>query len=91
MIDALIDYLKSNGEWYMSNLFLFCYYMLLFVIYYIFLIKFCSGSSCSLKRYCTNKQFQNKQFKKTNIIKTEKKGYGICAVEDIPKYINFTI
>lgn len=55
----------------------------------MFLIKFCSGSSCSLKRYCTNKQFQNKQFKKTNIIKTEKKGYGICAVEDIPKYIHF--
>lgn len=48
---------------------------------------FKSGSGCSLKRYCTNKQFQNKQFKKTNIIKTEKKGYGICAVEDIPKYV----
>lgn len=47
-----------------------------------------SGSGCSLKRYCTNKQFQNKQFKRTNIIKTEHKGYGICAVEDIPKYVN---
>lgn len=48
-------------------------------------ILYYSGSGCSLKRYCTNKQFQNKQFKKTKIIKTENKGYGICAVEDIPK------
>lgn len=50
--------------------------------------NFFSGLGCSLKRYCTNKQFQNKQFKKTNIIKTDNKGYGICAVEDIPKYTN---
>ncbi|XP_060861460.1 uncharacterized protein LOC132938562 isoform X2 [Metopolophium dirhodum] len=49
------------------------------------LLKVECGLGCSLKRYCTNKQFQNKQFKKTNIIKTENKGYGICAVEDIPK------
>ncbi|XP_025204603.1 uncharacterized protein LOC112601289 isoform X2 [Melanaphis sacchari] len=49
------------------------------------LLKVECGSSCSLKRFCTNKQFQNKQFKKTNIIKTANKGYGICAVEDIPK------
>ncbi|XP_025415197.1 uncharacterized protein LOC112686918 isoform X2 [Sipha flava] len=49
------------------------------------LLKVECGSGCSLKRYCTNKQFQNKQFKKTKIIKTENKGYGICAVEDIPK------
>lgn len=46
-----------------------------------------SGSDCSLKRYCTNKQFQNKQFKNTNIIKTKNKGYGICAAEDIPMYV----
>jgi len=52
---------------------------------------FFSGLGCSLKRYCTNKQFQNKQFQKTNIIKTDNKGYGICAVEDIPKYINIII
>ncbi|CAH1720992.1 unnamed protein product [Aphis gossypii] len=49
------------------------------------LLKVECGSGCSLKRYCTNKQFQNKQFKKTNIIKTANKGYGICAIEDIPK------
>ncbi|KAL5242931.1 hypothetical protein ACI65C_010341 [Semiaphis heraclei] len=49
------------------------------------LLKVECGLGCSLKRYCTNKQFQNKQFKKTNIIKTDNKGYGICAVEDIPK------
>ncbi|XP_060834189.1 uncharacterized protein LOC132917458 [Rhopalosiphum padi] len=49
------------------------------------LLKVECGLGCSLKRYCTNKQFQNKQFKKTNIIKTANKGYGICAIEDIPK------
>lgn len=49
------------------------------------LLKVECGLGCSLKKYCTNKQFQNKQFKKTNIIKTDNKGYGICAVEDIPK------
>ncbi|XP_050545151.1 uncharacterized protein LOC126907706 [Daktulosphaira vitifoliae] len=49
------------------------------------LLKIECGSSCSLKRYCSNKQFQNKQFKKTKLFKTDNKGYGICALEDIPK------
>ncbi|XP_050527182.1 uncharacterized protein LOC126897539 isoform X2 [Daktulosphaira vitifoliae] len=43
------------------------------------------GSGCSLKSLCTNKQFQNKQFKRTQIVKTEDKGYGVCALEDISK------
>lgn len=70
---------------------MFCINILFVPMYYMcknIFFFFCSGLGCSLKRYCTNKQFQNKQFKKTNIIKTENKGYGICAVEDIPKYVN---
>ncbi|VVC32419.1 Post-SET domain,AWS domain,SET domain,SRI, Set2 Rpb1 interacting [Cinara cedri] len=49
------------------------------------MLKVECGSRCRYKQNCTNKQFQNKQFKKINIIKTAKKGYGICAAEDIPK------
>ncbi|XP_050438814.1 probable histone-lysine N-methyltransferase CG1716 [Adelges cooleyi] len=43
------------------------------------------GSGCPLKSFCTNKQFQNKQFKHTQLVKTQNKGYGVCAFEDIPK------
>ncbi|XP_025196702.1 uncharacterized protein LOC112595635 [Melanaphis sacchari] len=42
------------------------------------------GKSCILKSLCTNKQFQNKQFKRTKIAKTANKGYGVFALEDIP-------
>ncbi|XP_029344737.1 uncharacterized protein LOC100167890 isoform X2 [Acyrthosiphon pisum] len=42
------------------------------------------GKACVLKSLCTNKQFQNKQFKRTKIIKTADKGYGVFALEDIP-------
>jgi len=82
MIDVWIDCLKLNGDYYIN-------YILSFINVFMFYI-FSSGLGCSLKRYCTNKQFQNKQFKKTNIIKTANKGYGICAIEDIPKYINIS-
>lgn len=44
-----------------------------------------SGTGCSLKSHCTNKQFQNKQFKRTQIVKTPDKGYGVFALEDIPR------
>lgn len=42
------------------------------------------GKACVLKSLCTNKQFQNKQFKRTKIVKTANKGYGVFALEDIP-------
>uniref|UniRef100_A0A2S2NNW2 [histone H3]-lysine(36) N-trimethyltransferase n=1 Tax=Schizaphis graminum TaxID=13262 RepID=A0A2S2NNW2_SCHGA len=42
------------------------------------------GKACVLKSLCTNKQFQNKQFKRTKIVKTADKGYGVFALEDIP-------
>ncbi|XP_060855766.1 uncharacterized protein LOC132933510 [Metopolophium dirhodum] len=42
------------------------------------------GKACVLKSLCTNKQFQNKQFKRTKVIKTADKGYGVFALEDIP-------
>jgi len=81
MIDVLIDYLKLNGKYKII-------YLRCISILFIYIFFFHSGLGCSLKRYCTNKQFQNKQFKKTSIIKTEYKGYGICADENIPKYVN---
>lgn len=87
MIDVSIDFLKLNGNNSINHNLFFLY---IYKILLCFIIFF-SGLGCSLKRYCTNKQFQNKQFKKTNIIKTDNKGYGICAVEDIPKYININI
>ncbi|VVC37627.1 Post-SET domain,AT hook, DNA-binding motif,AWS domain,SET domain,SRI, Set2 Rpb1 interacting [Cinara cedri] len=42
------------------------------------------GPNCLLKRFCTNKQFQNKQFKHTEVRRTSNKGYGVFALEDIP-------
>lgn len=48
-------------------------------------VNFFSGSGCSLMAICTNKQFQNEQFKRTEIAKTPSKGYGVFALEDIPR------
>lgn len=44
-----------------------------------------SGSGCLLKSACSNKQFQNKQFKRTQVVRTLNKGYGVFALEDIPR------
>lgn len=59
--------------------------MLLVLIVILFFFFFFSGSGCSLKSFCTNKQFQNKQFKRTEIVRTPNKGYGVFALEDIPR------
>lgn len=53
------------------------------LILYLFICF--SGAGCSLMSYCTNKQFQNKQFKPTQIVRTPNKGYGVFALEDIPR------
>ncbi|GIY58904.1 histone-lysine N-methyltransferase SETD2 [Caerostris darwini] len=41
------------------------------------------GSRCPLGDACSNKRFQKKQNMKAEIIKTEKKGWGLRALEDI--------
>nr|XP_018916933.1 PREDICTED: histone-lysine N-methyltransferase SETD2-like [Bemisia tabaci]XP_018916934.1 PREDICTED: histone-lysine N-methyltransferase SETD2-like [Bemisia tabaci]XP_018916935.1 PREDICTED: histone-lysine N-methyltransferase SETD2-like [Bemisia tabaci]XP_018916936.1 PREDICTED: histone-lysine N-methyltransferase SETD2-like [Bemisia tabaci]XP_018916937.1 PREDICTED: histone-lysine N-methyltransferase SETD2-like [Bemisia tabaci]XP_018916938.1 PREDICTED: histone-lysine N-methyltransferase SETD2-lik len=42
------------------------------------------GSRCPLYSRCSNKQFQNREYVKCEVFKTEKKGYGIRALEEIP-------
>ncbi|XP_055933527.1 histone-lysine N-methyltransferase SETD2-like isoform X2 [Argiope bruennichi] len=41
------------------------------------------GFRCPLGDACSNKRFQKKQYVKSEIIKTEKKGWGLRALEDI--------
>ncbi|GFX81565.1 histone-lysine N-methyltransferase SETD2 [Trichonephila clavipes] len=41
------------------------------------------GYRCPLGEACSNKRFQKKQYIKSEIIKTEKKGWGLRALEDI--------
>ncbi|KAL0273974.1 UNVERIFIED_CONTAM: hypothetical protein PYX00_006522 [Menopon gallinae] len=42
------------------------------------------GSRCALGERCTNKRFQKLQYANCKIFKTEKKGFGLRAEEDLP-------
>ena len=44
----------------------------------------CSGSRCPVGDRCTNKRFQKQDYAKCEIFKTEKKGFGLKAVEELP-------
>ncbi|GFT66795.1 histone-lysine N-methyltransferase SETD2 [Nephila pilipes] len=41
------------------------------------------GFRCPLGEACSNKKFQKKQYIKSEIIKTDKKGWGLRALEDV--------
>lgn len=42
------------------------------------------GARCMLGEKCANKRFQNLEYAKCEVFKTEKKGFGLRAVESIP-------
>ena len=46
----------------------------------------CSKESCPVSSDCKNMRFQNKEYKQVNIIKTNKKGFGVIANEDIEQF-----
>lgn len=45
----------------------------------------CIGFDCGCGEGCENRRFQYHQYAKVDVIKTEKKGYGVRALEAIPK------
>ncbi|PPQ98680.1 hypothetical protein CVT24_003307 [Panaeolus cyanescens] len=45
----------------------------------------CLSEDCRCKSYCQNQRFQRKAYANIEIVKTEMKGYGLRAEEDLPK------
>ncbi|KAG7447390.1 SET domain-containing protein [Guyanagaster necrorhizus] len=45
----------------------------------------CLLDDCRCQSYCQNQRFQNKEYASIEIVKTEMKGYGLRAEEDLPK------
>ncbi|KAK0447892.1 uncharacterized protein EV420DRAFT_864399 [Desarmillaria tabescens] len=45
----------------------------------------CLLDDCRCQSYCRNQRFQNKEYASIEIVKTEMKGYGLRAEEDLPK------
>ncbi|KAJ3215126.1 histone methyltransferase set2, partial [Clydaea vesicula] len=43
----------------------------------------CTDDDCPLRSACQNRRFQNKEYAPIEVIKTEKKGYGIRAMENL--------
>ncbi|GAA5869520.1 hypothetical protein JCM8547_001513 [Rhodosporidiobolus lusitaniae] len=43
----------------------------------------CMKGDCRCGRHCQNQRFQKKQYAKIDIVKTEKKGFGVRALEDM--------
>uniref|UniRef100_A0A0C9R0R9 [histone H3]-lysine(36) N-trimethyltransferase n=1 Tax=Fopius arisanus TaxID=64838 RepID=A0A0C9R0R9_9HYME len=41
------------------------------------------GSRCNINDRCTNKRFQNCEYAKCEVFRTEKKGFGLRAVQDL--------
>lgn len=44
-----------------------------------------SGARCMLGERCANKRFQNLEYAKCEVFKTELKGFGLKALDDIPE------
>lgn len=44
----------------------------------------CTEKDCSCGRFCRNRRFQLRQYARVDVIKTEKKGYGLRALTDLP-------
>ncbi|KAI0028737.1 hypothetical protein K488DRAFT_57880 [Vararia minispora EC-137] len=45
----------------------------------------CLPGDCRCKSYCQNQRFQRKQYAPIEIVKTEMKGFGLRAADNIPK------
>ncbi|KAI9314641.1 hypothetical protein BX666DRAFT_1862601 [Dichotomocladium elegans] len=44
----------------------------------------CVAEHCPCDRYCRNRRFQLRQYARVDVIRTEKKGYGLRALTDLP-------
>lgn len=49
----------------------------------LFSYLYYSGARCVVGDRCTNKRFQNCDYAKCEVFRTEKKGFGLRAVVDI--------
>ncbi|ORX51287.1 hypothetical protein DM01DRAFT_1087827 [Hesseltinella vesiculosa] len=45
----------------------------------------CMLDDCPCDRYCRNRRFQLRQYARVDVIRTEKKGFGLRALTDLPK------
>lgn len=45
----------------------------------------CTDDDCPVGRFCKNRRFQNWEYSSIQVIKTEKKGFGVRALADITK------
>lgn len=43
----------------------------------------CTVEDCSCGRYCRNRRFQLKQYARVDVIRTDKKGFGLRALTDL--------
>lgn len=43
-----------------------------------------SGSRCAVGDRCSNKHFQKHEYAKCDVFKTEKKGFGLRTLDDLP-------
>ena len=46
-----------------------------------------SGSRCPCGEYCNNKRFQRGVYAQVEVFKTDKKGWGLRALTDIPQWV----
>ncbi|CAO3659773.1 unnamed protein product [Rhizopus microsporus] len=44
----------------------------------------CTAEDCACGRYCRNRRFQLRQYARVDVIRTEKKGFGLRALTDLP-------
>lgn len=49
----------------------------------------CTADDCPCGRYCRNRRFQLRQYARVDVIRTEKKGFGLRALTDLPTYEYF--
>ena len=47
----------------------------------------CSASRCPCGAQCSNRQFSMAQYPRLEVFRTEKKGWGLRALQDIPKFV----
>ena len=50
----------------------------------MFYVFYFSGSRCPVGERCTNRRFQKKEYARCEIFKTEKKGFGLKALQELP-------
>lgn len=45
----------------------------------------CIVDDCPCDRYCRNRRFQLRQYARVDVIRTDKKGFGLRALTDLPR------